>query len=331
VGDIVAAIRGSGDAPRRRTPNQVEIARVDQGMIAVLSAALLLAATTHDIGIGDGNTYSPSSLRVAAGDTVRWAANGMHPLVFEGESGGPYTTNQQRTLVTPGKVAFYCDEHGAPGGVGMSGTVTVNAPPTIAIERQTTMPRAGEPVAFLASASDPEGKAMRIDWDLDGDGTFERAAAGATVSATYAAGPHTVGARATDDLGASATATHTFTVPAGGGGGGTPGGGGTAGDDRAPRVEARAPDSIRARKLRRRGVRITVTPSEDGRVVVELRNRRGRRLARKTADAQAGEAATLRLRPERVKPGRLRVRIVATDRAGNRTVLRRKLTVAPAR
>jgi PKD domain len=293
-------------------------------MIAVLSAALLLAAT-HDIGIGPSNTYSPKSLRVAAGDTVRWEANDTHPLVFEDGGGGPYTSNQERILDKPGTVAFYCDEHGGPGGAGMSGAVTVNAPPTIAIERAGAL-RAGEPVSFRAAASDPDGDPLRIDWDLDGDGTFERPAAGATVSATYAAGPHTVGARATDDLGASATATHTFTVPAAGGGGGdTPGG-----DDQAPRVEASAPDSIRARKLRRRGVRVTVMPSEDGRLVVELRNRRGRRLARKTADAQAGEATTLRLRPERIKPGRLRLRIVATDRAGNRTVLKRALVAKRA-
>lgn len=294
-------------------------------MIAVLSTALLLAATTHDIGFGPSNTYSPNSLRVAVGDTVRWAANDTHPLVFDNEPSQAYTTLQQRTLTTPGAIDFHCQIHGPSG---MTGSVTVDAPPKIAIERQTAMPRAGEPVAFLANASDPEGKTLRIDWDLDGDGTFERAAAGATVSATYAAGSHTVGARATDDLGASASATHTFTVPAGGG---TPGGGGTAGDDRAPRVEARAPDSIRARKLRRRGVRVKVTPSEDGRLVVELRNRRGRRLARKAADAQAGEATTLRLRPERVKPGRLRLRIVATDPAGNRTVLKRALVAKRAR
>jgi hypothetical protein len=283
-------------------------------MIAVLSAALLLAAT-HDIGIGPGNTYSPKSLRVAAGDTVRWAANDTHPLVFE-DGGGPYTSNQERILDKPGKVAFYCDEHGGPGGMGMSGAVTVNAPPTIAIERAGAL-RAGGPVSFRAAASDPDGDPLRIDWDLDGDGTFERTGAGATVSATYAAGAHTVGARATDDLGASATATHTFAVPA-------------VGDEQAPRVEASAPDSIRARKLRRRGVRVSVTPSEDGRLVVELRNRRGHRLARKTADAQSGEATTLRLRPKRVRPGRLRLRIVATDRAGNRTVLKRALVAKPA-
>jgi plastocyanin len=301
-------------------------------MIAVVSAALVLAAASHDIGV-TGNSpanfaYAPATLRVAAGDTVTWTASTTHPLVFDA-GGGPYTSDHTRVLNAPGRVAFYCQNHGAAGGVGMSGTVTVNASPTIAIERLTA-PRAGEPVSFRATASDPDGDPLSIDWDLDGDGMFERVAAGANVSASYAAGPHTVGARATDDLGASATATHAFTVPAGGGGGGTPGGG-TAGDDQAPRVKALAPDSIRMRKLRRRGVRVTVTPSEDGRVVVELRNRRGRRLARETADAHAGEATTLRLRPERVRPGRLRLRIVAIDRAGNRTVLKRALVAKRAR
>jgi plastocyanin len=294
-------------------------------MIAVLSAALVLAATTHDIGIGSGNTYSPKTLRVAVGDTVRWAASADHPLVFDSAPSQAYTTTQQRTLTAPGTIAFHCQIH---RDSGMTGTVTVDAPPTIAIERQTAVPRAGEPVAFLANASDPEGKPVRIDWDMDGDGAFERADAGAAASASFAAGSHTVRARVTDDLGASATASHTFTVPdTGGGGGGGPGGGGTSADKEAPRLDARAPDSIRARKLRRRGVRVKLTPSEDGRLVVVLRNRSGRRLARATADARAGSETILRLRPERVKPGRLRLRIVAIDEAGNRKTLTRRLVV----
>ena len=33
-----------------------------------------------------------------------------------------------RTFNTPGMYRYYCDLHGGPNGVGMSGTVTVNGP-----------------------------------------------------------------------------------------------------------------------------------------------------------------------------------------------------------
>ena len=288
---------------------------------AVAPVLLALAAATHDIGFGPGDTYSPTSLRVAAGDTVRWQANDTHPLVFEAGS-GPFNSVQTRTLGTPGKIAFYCDVHGAPGGVGMSGTVTVNAPPAIAIERLTATPRAGAPVSFRAGASDPDGDPVTVDWDLDGDGTFERVNAGATASASYAAGQHTVHARANDDLAASATASHTFTVPRAGGG--APGG---SNDTAAPSVEMRAPKSIRAKKLRRRGVKLTLTASEDGRLVAQLRNRGGRRLGRTTAQVHAGQATVIHVRARRAKAGRLTLRIVAIDLAGNRRALTRALKV----
>ena len=79
--------------------------------------------------------------------------------------------------------------------------------------------------------------------------------------------------------------------------------------------------------MRRRGVRVRVTPSENGRLVAELRTRSGRRLARATAEAHAGDETALRLRPSRVRAGRLTLRIVAIDTAGNRTVVKRRVTL----
>lgn len=287
-------------------------------MVGVVpTVALALAAGSHNVTIGPGNNYSPKALNVTQGDTVTWQASSMHPLVFD-DGSGRYESSHARTLDTPGVVAYHCEMHVASG---MTGTVSVNGLPTIAIERDTASPRIGGPVSFHANASDADGTVAQVDWDLDDDGSFERS--GATASATFPAGSHTVRARATDNLGASAAATHTFTVP---GSSETPPPG-SSGDKQAPKLDARAPSSIAARKLRRRGVKLTLTASEDGRFVAVLRNRRGHRLGRKTAAAHAGQASVIRVRARRAKAGRLKLRIAAIDLAGNRTAIGRRLDV----
>ena len=159
----------------------------------MLSTIVLLAAT-HEIVATPSRTYSPDGLRVAAGDTVRWDANGTHPLMFDGEAGGPYTGGTHERVLTA-SVRFYCGNHGGPGGAGMSGVVTVgneNTAPSITVARDPGEPAAGPPVSLHAVVSDPERLPLRIDWDMDGDGTFERVDAGTSVSATYAAGAWTV-------------------------------------------------------------------------------------------------------------------------------------------
>jgi plastocyanin len=306
----------------------------------VALAALLLgstaapaAAAEYDITIGPGNQYATRALTVAPGDLVRWQASSGHPLRFDGES-GQYTMQHARTLGAPGRLAFYCATHGGPGGEGMSGVITVqapgNAPPAISLARETASPAASEPVAFRATASDPEGQPVRIDWDLDGDGTFELIDAGPAVSSRYAAGGHTVTARAVDPGGASGQASLGFTVGAAPGpGGGAPGGGepGIAGDTAAPTVRVRVARKMALRTLRRRGVRVRLTPSEDGRLAATLRDAAGRRLGRAAAPARAGERTTLRMRAPRAKPGSVELRVTVTDRAGNRRTVSRTLRV----
>ena len=70
---------------------------------------------------------------------------------------------------------------------------------------------------------------------------------------------------------------------------------------------------------------MSLTPAEDGQLVVELRNRAGRRLARRPP-RRTRAATLLRVRARRARPGRLRLRIVAIDLAGNRTTITRRLT-----
>jgi plastocyanin len=299
--------------------------------VLVAPSAASAAADEHEIAIGPGNTYSPSTLTVAAGDTVRWAATTFHPLRFEGEA-GQYTTPYSRTLTAPGTLRFFCANHGAQGMTGAITVVAANAAPVIALARETAEPVAGQPVAFRATASDPDGQSVRIDWDLDGDGTFERIDGGPSATASYVAGAHTATARAVDPAGASAQSSVTFTVGAGpggtGGSGGGPGGTGPAGGDTAaPRLRVAVARNVSLRTLRRRGIRVRLTPSEDGTLAATLRTARRRQLGRATAPARAGERATLRVRARRARPGRLKLRLTATDRAGNRTTVTRTLRV----
>lgn len=297
---------------------------------AVHTAALLslamLGGGVHEVRTGDAPQYSPAGLRVAVGDTVRWSATERHPLAFDGETGGPYASGvHERTLTTAGRIAFHCVTHGAPGGFGMSGLVTVgdaNEPPSIALERETAAPRDGEIVVFRALAADPERIPLRIAWDLDGDGRFDVQHSGVSAGARYGAGVHTVHARATDDLGLAAESRLTFTIP---------------GDDApappserpsppaappaitepqtatVPALRVRAQRTIALATLRRRGLRVTVTPGTPGRISAELRDTRGRRFGRVTALARAGASVTMRLRAPRMRAGRAKLVVSTAD------------------
>ncbi len=68
----------------------------------------------------------------------------------------------------------------------------------------------GEGLAFTSASTDDNGIAL-LEWDMDGDGTFERT--GAQQSTSFGTtGPHKVSLRATDTLGAKSTATATVRV-----------------------------------------------------------------------------------------------------------------------
>lgn len=76
-------------------------------------------------------TYTPINVQITAGETVSWTnMQGFHNVVADDGSfdSGPAANppwNFQHTFNTPGSYPYYCSIHGAPGGIGMSGTVTV--------------------------------------------------------------------------------------------------------------------------------------------------------------------------------------------------------------
>lgn len=99
--------------------------------MALFSLAMTAnAQETHIVTVGD-NFFSPSNLTIQAGDTVRWsnaAGGNLHDVTADDFSFASQTTAQftfTMTFEDPGNVPYHCTVHGAPGGVGMSGTITV--------------------------------------------------------------------------------------------------------------------------------------------------------------------------------------------------------------
>jgi plastocyanin len=91
-------------------------------------------ATIQVLGPSGGNRFSPTDVTIQAGQTVEWVwpagAIGHNVTPDDGEpaSSGPLANGPETysfTFDTPGTYNFFCVAHGGAGGIGMSGTVTV--------------------------------------------------------------------------------------------------------------------------------------------------------------------------------------------------------------
>ena len=112
------------------------------GMImftAIASPAPNAANTVHVLSDG-GNRFQPESIAVTVGDTVNWlwpVGSAGHNIVpddgnLPATSGAPtgYPKFLSFRFMSPGFYHYHCAVHGGPGGVGMSGSVTVRPLPT---------------------------------------------------------------------------------------------------------------------------------------------------------------------------------------------------------
>ena len=116
-----------------------------------LFSAGAFAGTTHNVTVGGGGgfTFAPANISIAAGDSVTWTYAGGGPAhnvqsdpgsvtTFRcangcdatGGDGAPSAAGWTATVTFPtaGTIPYFCFVHGAAGGVGMSGTVTVTVP-----------------------------------------------------------------------------------------------------------------------------------------------------------------------------------------------------------
>jgi len=93
------------------------------------------ANTVQVLSDGSGNRFQPASITVFVGDTVNWFwmddSTDHNIIPDDGNlpppSGAPshYPSFLSFEFMSPGTYHYHCAIHGGPGGVGMSGTVTV--------------------------------------------------------------------------------------------------------------------------------------------------------------------------------------------------------------
>jgi len=107
------------------------------GMIMYTALAYPDPDAPNTVLVND-NRFEPVSIAVSVGEVVNWfwpAGSAGHNIVPDdgnapATSGAPagYPKYLSFTFENPGVYRYHCAVHGAPGGVGMSGSVTVMAP-----------------------------------------------------------------------------------------------------------------------------------------------------------------------------------------------------------
>lgn len=130
------------------------------GVVAVLTLTQLGAASaaTVDVAVGD-NTFTPGAVTITAGDTVVWTDNGVRPHTVTADDNsfdsGNMSTGQtfSRTFTTPGTIRYFCKIHGAAGGIGMSGTIVVQAAQAITTTAAPTTTTLAAPTTTAAATA----------------------------------------------------------------------------------------------------------------------------------------------------------------------------------
>jgi plastocyanin len=108
--------------------------RLGIAVLAVFALSISPAqAANQTVNATPSNQFTPSAVTLNQGEMVTWNnTGGIHNVHFDDNSyvqppspsGSAWSVS--RTFSTTGTFRYYCEVHGGPGGVGMSGTVTVN-------------------------------------------------------------------------------------------------------------------------------------------------------------------------------------------------------------
>lgn len=125
--------------------------------VLALSAAALLTSSRVKAGAGptvsmEDNEFVPASITIDVGDTLTWTNNGLFPHTATADDGtfdsGQVESGEsyQFTFETAGTFPYHCQNHGGPGGQGMSGEVIVQGPVQTS-PPPTTAPTAPPPTA----------------------------------------------------------------------------------------------------------------------------------------------------------------------------------------
>ncbi len=172
--------------------------------------------------VGGVNQVKAAALRIdgvkVAFDASRSAGKDGHQIVkydWDLDGNGSFETSsttsaaQERTYTQTGQLTIKLR---VTDDAGRTDTVThvlvLHRAPHAALKTSKTVLLPGEQVTLDGSASSDDGSIQRYEWDLDGDGTFERdGGTTPSISTTYAAlGTRSVRLRVTDDRGATGVA-----------------------------------------------------------------------------------------------------------------------------
>jgi len=137
--------------------------------VVALTGALAMAGTAGAATVQISTqefSFVPQTPTAVAGDTVRWTNNGTvtHNVTVEGQgpmgtdlSLGDFSPGGQvsRVFAAPGTFRFYCRFHGDRGGVGMSGTLTVQDAGTTSTSTSTSTTVAPTSTSTSTSTSLP--------------------------------------------------------------------------------------------------------------------------------------------------------------------------------
>ena len=104
---------------------------VRTGVLLIVFAAASGFAADFEIVVGD-NFFNPALLTIDVGDTVTWNNTGSMPHnvraddnSFRNGNASATDWSYTRTFTTARDFRYYCELHGAAGGIGMSGMIRV--------------------------------------------------------------------------------------------------------------------------------------------------------------------------------------------------------------
>ena len=141
-------------------------------LTAMLAGAGTANAVTVEVSADPSDVFSPSSVQIRPGDSVVFRnQGGTHNVKFDDGSftqpGMPSFaawTVGPKAFPTAGRFLFYCELHGAPGGIGMSGAVNVVPP-------GGTLPDTTAPRVTSASLRKRGSRKLRLTFRTNEAGT----------------------------------------------------------------------------------------------------------------------------------------------------------------
>ena len=188
----VRVARGGSVGRPRPAPRPVRKPAVRRPLVPRIS---VYPGTTAAVGQKVGFSANDSSGDIA---TYRWDLDG------DGRFDDARGDNAQHTYARAGDVNVGLrlrDRHGRTRSSRVTVSVRANSAPVAKLVLPRTAPMNTRVVARTDGSHDPDGRIVRYEWDMDGDGQWQ--AGGATREAAYRRpGTYTVGLRIHDDEGA---------------------------------------------------------------------------------------------------------------------------------